>query len=1083
MNLIRFSVNRPVTTCMLMLALVMGGAWSFSRMEVELLPGISIPTLVVAVEVPQVSPEQVHEEVTLPLEEALNGVSRLDSMNSLSYEGGSRLLLEFAWGSDVRTAEIEVREQINAIRLPESASRPLIRRFDPSSAPVFRFDILGEALSAEELRRVAESRIKPRLERLAGVGEIEIIGGTDAEFRVVGDRERLARYNLTVLGLVQGIARESRNRKGGRIVVDGGKTASVRIEGKANSVADLANLIVATSPEGRSIRVGDVAEVIRTTRRTESYARIDGAPSVGLAVKKAADASVVTVVEEIREELDRLDGSLAERGIAIRVSQDDSEYVLSSQSLVVSSIVEGVGLAGILLFLFLRDLRASIIVILATPVSLISSAIFLDAFDISRNILTLGGMGLSVGLTLDSSIVLIESIYKQLSQGQSPREAAIRGASEVAGGIFSSTMTSVAVFLPILFIPGLMQEIFRSLAHAIIWSVLMSMVVGILFIPMISARILTPRSAAARGEGGGRSGLPALFGQFGRGLDRWDRRNEAALSRVLRVFLRSLGIKLVIIVSLVGISVLSLFFLPGRGFLPRGQVDELWIRFEAPPGATLDYVDVRMRQVEALLLTEPYKAFVRSVSADVRPGEGRLFVRLYPGRKAAGIGRTRPGEWRSLSRCMQQIREGCDTIPDLPGNTFVSLVDKIRGGTRAPIIFQLYPREAGSESSEAEQLSRLQEEVRERLLPELEEIPGALYQRVNRRETPREIVISTRDGRQSLLERGLSTRLVSDTVRASVYGVEAATVWEEGGEVDVTVMLDDGAGGGGETFSREAIESLQVRSPSTGRLHRLRDIAQVGDMPEEGGVVLERTNRTPAVNLESHHAPYDVSGKSIGDVAGQIERALLAAPGFADRFAYQVKGEARDTRDSFRDAFVAFLISVGLIYMIMSSQFEKFLDPLAIMITVPLAAAGAVLMLRATGEIFSLGAFVGAVILCGIVVNSGILLVEYVNILRKRGVPRNEAIIGGAVRKLRSILITSLTSVIGMFPLVFGVGEGTELYRGVAAVVVGGLLVSTPLTLIALPLLYSLLDDFSEFWGTLQFRFAMMRERIQGGGR
>jgi len=1091
MSIIRFSVNHPVTTCMLMLAFAMGGAFSFSRMEVELLPSISIPTLVIATDLPKASPEKVHREVTLPMEETLNSVSDLVSLNSISFEGKSQLIMEFDWGCDVRMAEIEVREKVNALKLPDAASKPLIKRFDPSSAPVFRFDILGSELSTSDLRLLAEDAIKPRLERLSGVGEVEIVGGTDPEFRVIGDREKLSENDLTILSLVQCIEEESRNQKGGTLEIEGGMEASLRILGKAASITDLENLIVATTADGITLRVSDLATVVRTNKETESYARIDGASSVGLAVKKSSDASVVTVVQQIRMELDDLIPQLTTAGASFQVSQDDSEYVVNSQTLVLNSIMQGVTLAGIFLLLFLRDIRATIIVSIATPISMASAAIMLNAFDISRNVLTLGGLGLAAGMTLDTSIVLIESIYKQLRMGLNPKEAAIRGASEVAMGIFSSTMTTVAVFLPILFIPGLMQEIFKSLAHAIIWAMLSSMVVGILLIPMISARILSNAKPDPSRQSKGMRIATYPWNQVCRGMDWFDKTSEGILGGILSPLLRQFAVKGAILLVLLCASIGALIFLPGKGFLPQGQVDELWVRFEAPAGSTLAYVDDRTRLVEDLLAREPYRSFVKSVSADVRDDEGKLFVRLYPNRKLAkrnekgekieGWETMRPPEWHSLSECIQQIRDGCDGIPDLAGNTFVTVVDKVKGGTAAPIILKVFSRESGSADSEKEQLLALQAVAQEKLVPVIKTIPSAVYQRVKINETPMEILISTEQDRRLLSERGLSTQQISDTVRASVYGVTAATVFEGNRETDVTVLLEDGVEEDSTAkFGLDSISSLRVRSPSTGATHPLGEVAAVSEAPSQGSRILERFNRKPTVDIESHYAPYEVTGETIGDVNAQIAASLSAIPGFDQLLDYQVKSSAKDTAESFRDATYAFLISIVLVYMIMCSQFEKFLDPLAIMVTVPLAAAGSVVMLNLTGEITSLAALVGAVILCGVVVNNGIILVEYINILRKRGVEKSEAVVEGSLRKLKSILITSLTSILGMLPMVLGVGEGTELYRGTTAVIVGGLLVSTPLTLIALPLLYSFQDEATDWFGALGFRLKMQTSNLAG---
>ena len=551
--------------------------------------------------------------------------------------------------------------------------------------------------------------------------------------------------------------------------------------------------------------------------------------------------------------------------------------------------------------------------------------------------------------------------------------------------------------------------------------------------------------------------------------------------------------KIATVGTLVVASAVSLYYLPGRAFLPQGQVNELWVRFEAPVGSTLSYTDARIRQVEEMLKQEPYAAFIAACSADVKDDEGRLFVRLKPNRDlrkrdAQGVlvvdenGDTvyqekRPAQWHALAKCVQAIRQGCDQLPDLKGRTFVTIVDKVRGGDAAPIALKIYRKQGGSRGSEAEDIRELQRYVRNDLLPTASAVTSGCYQRLKVYETPQEVVVNTDARRTELHERGLTTQQISDTIRASVYGVQAETVQEQGRDVDITVLLGGGGGagsGGYPEFVMSAIRPLKVRSPVTGRVHGVEEVAVISDAPEQGSVVLERTNRKTTASLESHVVPYAISGETVGDVSHQIQQALHAVPGFDENYTFDIKNTAKDTEESFRDASYAFMISIVLVYMIMCSQFERLGDPLAIMITVPLASIGSVTMLHLTGEITSLGALVGGIILCGVVVNNGIILVEYINILRARGVGRTEAIIQGSVRKLRSILITSLTSILGMLPLVLGVGEGTELYRGVAAVIVGGLLVSTPFTLVALPLLYSVVDEMLDLVGALSFRLSTM---------
>ncbi|MBN2712507.1 MAG: efflux RND transporter permease subunit, partial [Planctomycetes bacterium] len=387
---------------------------------------------------------------------------------------------------------------------------------------------------------------------------------------------------------------------------------------------------------------------------------------------------------------------------------------------------------------------------------------------------------------------------------------------------------------------------------------------------------------------------------------------------------------------------------------------------------------------------------------------------------------------------------------------------------------KIYKKRAGSSGSETKEITELQDYVKATILPAIAEVKGATYQRVKIHETPKEVLVDTSETRTELAERGVTTEDISDTVRASVYGYQPETVAENGNDVDITVVL--GSKQKKESFPEfvmSSIRPMKVRSPITGGLYPISDMAQVSDKPVEGSVVLERTNRKTTATLEAFNQPYALSGRTIGDISYDVQTALHNLPGFDEEYTYDLKNLAKDTEESFMDAAKAFLISIILIYMIMCSQFERLGDPMAIMITVPLAAIGSVSALHMAGEITSLGALVGAVILCGVVVNNGIILVEYINILRARGISRDQAIVEGSVRKIRSILITSLTSIIGMLPLVLGVGEGSELYRGVAAVIVGGLMVSTPLTLVVLPLLYSLIDEMMDLVDALMFRLSV----------
>jgi len=1153
MDTSRYAVEHPVTICMLMVLLVLLGVLCIIVAEVELLPDISVPTLVVVTNRPKSSPQDVMKDITVPMEDVLNRTSRLKSISSISIEGQSRVQMEFIWGTDVDFAVMEVREKLNQVEIPSDAKDPYIWRWDPSSEPIFRFDIYDPSGRSDlaGLKRLADDTIKPRIERLNGVGSVTVFGGEENEIRVVLDQERLKAQGLTYQHVVTALTRESLNKRGGRIEGDR-LTESVRILAEAKSAKDVADIVVA--PKGTTfVKVRDVAVVEERKKDAQTYARINRRPTVGMTIKKSSGASTVAVIDRIQAQLAELRRSGIMSTTLIEVSQDDSEYILQAQHIVINCILQGSALAAMLLFIFLRNIPSTIIVVLAAPVSLIAAFILMHASHMSRNVLCLGGLALAGGMVLDSSIVILESIYKHIEYGKSPREAAIQGTSEVRLGVIASNLTTVAAFVPILLMNGIMKEIFRDLALAIIFSIIFSMVVGLLFIPMIASRIIKPKGAKRE--------APRFFlwrlvtgiaARVVAVMNKIDALMEALIGGILRIGLSSTLVGVSTVIVLLIVSAASLAFLPGLDFLPKGRVEEIWVTVEPPLGYSIDALDEKVTEIESILLESPDVGYVEKVAAQVEDKEAKLFVRLRPDLRglpeyisekvapplvdvAGAAGRTSsagdrphpgmpaahsggmeatyqpgpdPGRGRLLlqfekeapppgaaERCVALLskhqgvaevglarpvpggiavpvafhyrKKGVPQVLDDMRRRFedvaevaiyVNLADKIGLGSGTPIQFKVSARKPDRHG-----LDDVQDYIKQDLVPVLKQTQGTFYVRAEKTEKKTEMSVAPDRG--TISDLGITTAAISDTIRAMVYGVVPVTVKSAAGDIDVKV-IGQSAGAAGAEFGQDDLEELEVASP-TGSYNRIGEIADVTTMDADWKI--ERTDRKVTATLNADLVPYEVSGRTLGQVVAGCEKAIQATEQHED-FPYALKSTAKDNKEAWDTGVKAVIISVILIYVIMCCQFESYIYPLAIMFTMPLALGGIVVMLRLEGETMSLVALVGLISLGGVVVNNGIILVEFINILRRRGVDRTEAIIGGSKRKLRSILITSLTSVLGMLPIILGMGAGTELYRACAAVMFGGLLVSTPLTLIVLPIIYALLDQLTDTISLVGFR-------------
>lgn len=1075
MRVIHFCIHHPITTGMVTIFLTLVGLLGLISMKVELLPNISIPTLVVVTQMARAGAPEIEEKITTPLEEALNSVSGLKKISSRSEEGVSLIQLEFAWGTEIELKSMEVKERLYKLVLPKEAETPYLWRWNPASQPVFRCDIYDNdnRLTLAELKELVEKTIKPRLERIQGIGAVNVLGGEEQEYKVLVSRSDLLAKHVTVLQIIETIQRENKTLKAGKIE-SGRYTCQVRVAGKATQIRELENLVVASyrhpdTQELLSVKLKDVASITDSMAEITSKARINGRASIGISITKASSGNTVELIKLLRNELERLRQVQAiPPHVRIEISRDDSEYILQSQNIVLSNIFWGCVLAAIFVLLLVRDLRASILLGISIPFSLIAAFSLLYVFGLSRNVLTLGGMALASGMVLDASIVVVENIYRHLGYGRKPEWAAWEGTGEVVMGTVASGLTTILAFLPLLLLPGILLEIFRDLSLAIIAAIFFSCILGLSFMPMMAARMVKAPTPLKEIKG--------IKGIILRFLSAIDSLLEWLLAAILKALLATSWRRLTFFILLLSLCLLSIWFLPSQDFIPRGKVKELQITIEAPPTASLGYVDAKASEIEAMLkswgsrTTSGQEATIATVTTEVERRQAVIFAKVAftPLQKD---GKTTTDYTRQdLFEVLEALRLRLRTYAR-DTKIFANMVDKVNPRGDAPFQIVITPK-----NIQDWPIAKVQNYLQQKIIPRLADTPGAIYVRLAQVDFIPELDINL--NKKAMQNLGGDTTLVSYTVRCFIDGFVPTSLNVDGKIIPVRVQ--------GVEAERSDVDTIsQIPVPTRlGTIVKIKDLGTLA--PTEIQSHIEHSNRRPAILLKCEQIPYAVSGKTLGDIMTHIDTRLKDpdfppdAPGgqkFSDLFFYDYESQSKDLHDSAKSALLALLIAIVLIYMVLCCQFESITDPFVIMLTVPLSFPGIALLLHLTKEEYSLSAMVGFICLAGIVVNNGIMLLEFVNILRRRGYELKEALVEASQRKLKSILISSLTSIFGMLPIVFGLGEGSELYRGCCAVILGGLLVSTPLTLVGVPILYVLMEQAKEFGAMHTLRWQIWFER------
>ncbi len=1081
MSVVAFSTRRPVTVFIFALAAVVFGAVAFRDLAVDLLPDITYPSLTVETEYLGAAPTEIEALITRPIENAVGVVNNVVRVTSSSRSDTSEVTLEFAWGTDMDFASLDVRERLDMVRLPVDAEKPVLLRFDPSLDPVLRIGLTGDD-DLVRLRLVAEEEVKRALERVEGVAAAIVSGGLEEEIQVEIDEKKVTALGLTIEQVVNRLAQENVNLTGGRLQ-HGQTEYLVRTVNEFLRPEDMRDVVVQRTGAA-IIRLSDIARVFKGAKEREIITRIDGLESVELAIYKEGGGNTVTVVDSVQSVISDLEERLSKIDPNLRLTTitDQARYIRESVRAVIETAVMGGGLAVIVLFLFLRSLRNTLIIGISIPVSVMATFFLMYVFDVSLNIMSLGGLTLGIGLLLDNSIVVLEAIQRKRETGLALAEAAREGASEVARAVTASTITTVCVFVPIVFVEGIAGQLFGDQALTVTFSLIVSLGVALTVIPMLASREFSTAKdeleSAPEAQGAiilapvrwlqkglflvalgvarvvkGVAGLLATLGGlvtspvlvlFDKALVSiqaiYTRALRGVLSRPVLTILATIGV-LALTVPLVGGL--------GRELVPELIQGEFFLDGELTPGTRLEVTDRRLESIERYASQLPGVRTVYTVvggsneqggsAGETRENIGQVTVLLEP-----------PPDPEREIEAIEQIRDYVDQenarvagpqtpagLSQAPALGERSRALEYRFGRPSYFSFRT-PVEVEIRGNNLELLAR----IGDQLAAQMRQIPGLVDVKASTEGGNPELQIIF--DRNRMADLGYTIGDIGGSIRARIQGEVPTDIVREDRNIDIRLRADE--------RYRDSIKDLRnLNIARTGSVPI--PLSAVADVVEtEGPAEIRRTDGSRVTRITAN-----LVGRDLGTVATEIE-GLLANLNLPLGYESTIGGQRQEMETSFDSLRTAILLAVFMVYLVMASQFESLLHPFVILFSVPFSVIGAILALVGTATTVSIVVLIGGILLAGIVVNNAIILVDTTNRLRTGGASKIDALMEAGRLRLRPILMTTATTVLGLAPMAAGLGEGSELRAPLAITVIGGLLTSTMLTLLIIPAVYSLID-------------------------
>jgi HAE1 family hydrophobic/amphiphilic exporter-1 len=1092
MKIIETSIKRRVTVAMFTIAILLFGFVSFTRLKINLLPDLSYPTLTIRTEYTGAAPAEIESLISKPIEESVGVVKNVQKVSSISRSGQSDVVLEFAWGTDMDYAIMEVREKMDSLELPLDVRRPVILRFDPSMDPIMRYAVYkkenlrdlralrgkkkqqkgtgeksgkaGESFNEDQLkylRRFADEQIKKDLESAQGVAAVKISGGLEEEVQILIDQAKLAQYNLPVESISDILGAENVNLSGGRLE-EGSHQFLVRTLNRFQSVKEMGDVIVAHK-NGTSIYLRDIAEVRSGYKERKAITRMKGMEAVEIAIYKEGDANTVAAARATDKHMARVKENLPADLEVVKV-YDQASFITQAVNEVIDAGMIGGLLAVIILYFFLRNFWTTVIISLSIPVSVIATFNLMYGADLSLNIMSLGGIALGIGMLLDNSIVVLENISRHREKGKDTTEAALDGAKEISTAVVASTLTTIAVFFPLVFVKGIAGQLFRDQALTITFSLLISLVVAITLIPMMAGRskksegdTFQEETPASKPRNWFTKGLRHIRVFIFTTIPAFILRIVVASARliskgvlfVLKPFLNlfsrgyakiehgyprllqwALNHKAAVLVTAVALFLVSVAMIPSLGveLIPQLSQGEFRVEFRLPPGTPLEKTD----QLVAAAQGSAEKIDRIRTTFSVAGTGNRFDANPEQGGDNWGelsVAMARGAERSDEENAMAVIREDLKRLPGLQYKFYRPTLFTFK----TPVEIEIAGYDLG----------------------QLKTIGAAIAKRLESSDRFTDVKSSMETGhpevrihfdRERAAALGLNVYQVADRVVKKVRGHVATRYSRDDRKIDVLVRSREE-----DRASIADIKQLLI-NPESERPVPLEAVSRVvvGTGPGE----IRRVEQE-RVALVTANLAYGGLGEAAEELTGVIEETRPLMP---EGMTARISGQNEEMNMSFRSLKFALLLAIFLVYLVMASQFESFLHPFIIIFSIPMAVTGAVFALWITGSKISVVVFIGAILLAGIVVNNAIVLIDRINRMRAAGKEKIEAIVEAGRSRLRPILMTMLTTTLALFPLALGIGEGVEVRAPMAITVIGGLTVSTLLTLVVIPVIYCLVD-------------------------
>lgn len=1023
MKIAELSVDRRITAAMFALILVVLGTAAFLNLGLDLMPELEFPMVTVVTSYEGASPEDVETSLTSLLERAVSKVNGVKKVSSISQEGVSMLMVEFEWGTNLDFGAQDIRDAVGRYKLflPPGIDDPLVLKMDINQFPVVGWGITSD-MPVAELKEMIDDNVTHRLERIDGVAGVIVMSPEEWEVLVEVDKNKLISRNLSLSDVLNAIRHENINSPAGHLD-EGSHEYLVRVQGEYKSLKEIRNTVVTITGSGKPVYVKDIADVRTSIVEVSNTVKIGGKPGIVLFASKRSDANTVKVVDAVKEEMPHII-DLLPKDVKFHVFMDQSRIITNMVSRTAESALIGAVLAMFLIYFFLRNWRPTLVIAVAIPLSIITTFIAFYAVDYTLNLLTLGGLALGVGMLVDNAVVVIENIFRHLEEGDDRITSAKFGASEVGMAITASTLTTVAVFFPMIFGSGIAGQLSRGLALSVSFSLLASLIIALTVVPMIASILFKARKS--------REDYEDAFGE-----NRFERMKDA-YGKFLR---KTLGRRKVTIVFTTILFLVSLALIPfiGTEFMPAMDQSMVILKISLPVGTSLEETDAVVNRVSEIIKDEAaIETYVTTsgVNSQQQGGgggqmsaagshEGMLMLRLKP----------KGDRDLTSNEFIEYLREKMPEYKNVKVEN-LDMAGAMMGGAATPIDIKVFGKK----------------------IPILRKISGEIAEKIKDVEGLRDVKTTYEEGKpecEILIDRdkaarlGLKTGMVADVVTASTVGKRASRYRVTGEEKDIRVKFKKA-----DRDQLSEIESIPIKNVM-GKIIYLNQIAEFER--KEGPTRINRENQSRRISVAANTADRDL-GSIVSDIQDRIEPVIKNLP---PGYFVEIGGQYEEMQDAFSTLGQAFLLAILLVYMIMASQFESLAHPFTIMFTIPLAFIGVAVALLVTGHTINTAVIMGFIMLAGIAVNNGIVLVDYINQLRNKGVEIHDAIVQASKTRLRPVLITALTTILGMVPMALSTSEGAEMRAPMAVTVIGGLITTTILTLIIIPTAYSIVDHIS----------------------